>query len=269
MTVPSDHPPPYPPDPLSPEELAFLKDLEDAYDNPEIYGQDVPQRFNVRIISYLLTGNPTLIHAEINGDIMPDNLVEVALYLISLDPNLERTLEKYGDTDFAEFARNFEQDPLFPKWRDAQWKFFLRHFPKFLASAHHIAVMSSFIATLLAAHREEPDEELSATETLARETLEREIALLEKTIKSIVGTRSSGRPKKYATGELPEIVTRVLKIARSMMGEATGKDAVPGLKAVALELDTNEDALGKRLRDAGHPWTGLRTFLENLPAESN
>src|SRR5260370_23026105 len=103
--------------------------------------------------------------------------------------------------------------------------------------------MSSVMATGLSFWRRERDEQLSEMENLTRCTLEGQIAKLEKMIKEIVETRSSGRPPKIETGPLPEIVKRVLLTARRMMGHAPGKHAVPPLKGDANNLDTNAPAL--------------------------
>ncbi len=259
----------YPPDTRSPEEIAFFEDLKAAYDNPDIYGvPGVPQLFVVRIISYLLPGNPTLISAVVDGDTMPDNLVEVVFLLMSQDPNFPETLKKHGNADFAEFIKEAKAEPNFPEWRNALWKFYLRHFPKFLASASHIAVMSSLTAALLATAREEPDDDLSKMETQVREGLEKEIRSLARTIKQLVGTRSSGRPKKIvSTRGLPKIVNQVIGSAGSMMGDRRGEDAVPGLKEIAVALNfPSSEALGKQLKRANYPWLlSIKPYLAALP----
>src|SRR5260370_7656404 len=107
--------------------------------------------------------------------------------------------------------------------------------------------MSSVMATGLSFWRRERDEQLSEMENLTRSTLEGQIAKLEKMIKEIVETRSSGRPPNIETGPLPEIVKRVLLTARGRMGHARGKDAVPALKGVANNLDTNPPPLAMAL----------------------
>src|SRR5258707_682988 len=262
-----DDPVLYPPDTRSPDELALLEDLK-AYDNPEIFWDaSLPQIYKLRIYSPHLPGNRTVIAAEIDGDILRDALSEVIFGLMSRAPGLPKTLERHGNKDIGEFRRDAMQEPDYPEMKQAQWKFFLRHFPKLFLSLYEIAVMSSVMATGLSFWRREPDEQLSEMENLTRSTLEGQIAKLEKMIKEIVETRSSGRPPKIETEPLPEIVKRVLLTARGMMCHARGKDAVPALKGVANNLDTNAPALGMALSRCGHPWTRIKTFLEDLPNE--
>jgi hypothetical protein len=252
---------------LSPDEIVFLQDLRNSYDNPEIYEDPtLPQVFKLRILNQLLPGAPAIIRLELDGDVLPDALVEGMFGMMSLDPGLSGTLQKFGDKDFEEFRQGFESEEpeKFAQLRQAQSRFFVRHFPRLLLNLYGIGVMSSFLATLLAIWREEPDDELSEVETIARRALENQISHFERIIKEMVGTRASGRPKKIESDSVPKIVKRVLDIANGIMGDARGKDAVPGLKTIADAIGLSEGALGVQLRRVGYPWTMIRTHLESL-----
>jgi hypothetical protein len=108
------------------------------------------------------------------------------------------------------------------------------------------------------------DVEKQEIESYVKKQIDGMTRLLKNDIKRMVGTRSTDRPRKIETTALPDIVQRVLDTADEMMGDARGKDAVPGLKTIADALDLSEDALGVQLRRAKLPWTKIRTFLENL-----
>lgn len=258
-------------EPTDPEELAFLEDLK-AYDNPEIYGDpNQSQVFKYRIVNYLLPNNPSIIRAEIDGDLLPDALVEGMFGLMSVDPpELAKMLAKTGDASFEEFRSGLELDEpeKFKELQDIQYKFFIRYFPRLLLHLYGLGVTTAFAAALLTLWRNEPDEELNTIEIEARKLLESQIKNFERTIKSIVGTRSSGRPKKIlSTRGLPEIVNQVINTARSMMGDRRGEDAVPGLKEIAVALNfSSPEALGKQLKRAYYPWLlSIKPFLSALP----
>ena len=249
------------------DEQALWEDLKAAYTNPEIYyNPNEPQIFIMPIRSLFLSGNPTLIYAEINGAVFPTHFVELMKDLITRSPHLDDELRQYGET-LEQHLDAFMSDPNLSEFRDEMWRFFLRHFPKFMMSAFGIAALSAMMRTALMMWRREPDSQLNEMEKIASETLKTHMAAFEKLTKQVVETRSTtGRPKNvYGTGELPEIVRTVVQTAIDIMGDARGKEVVPGLKAVAMRLGTNEGALSRRLRLAGHPWTGIRTWLENLP----
>lgn len=260
----------YPPDLPSPEEVALRKDLS-AYDNGDVYfDPSQPQIFTLNYRSFLLPDKPSLLYAELNGELLPDHLLDATWDTISRDPHFQERLREHGCKDLAEYRRAFETEEaaMAPRFKTDQWEFFLRHFPKLFEAVFNMAVFSAFMGMGLSLWREQPDEQLKEFEKTVRETLEIKMTAFEKMVKGLVGTRSVGRPKNiYAERELPEIVRTVLRIAHEIMGDARGKDAVPGLKAIALQLNTNEGALGRRLRLAGHPWTGIRTYLENIPAD--
>ncbi len=257
-------------DSLPPEEQAFWDDLKAGYTNPEIYDDSTqPQIFVLPIRSLFFADKPMLIYSEINGDVFPAHFIELLKHLMTQNPNLDKVLTEYGET-LDEHIAGFMDDPNRPEFQSETWKFFLRHFPKFLISAFNIAVISAVMRATLVMWRREPDSQLNEMEKLAKDSLEVQMVALEKMVKQLVGTRSTtGRPKTiYGEGELPEIVRSVARTAYDLMGAARGKDAAPGLKAVALKLRTNEGALSRRLRLAGHPWTGIKKWLENISPDS-
>ncbi len=258
-----------PPDTRSPEEQAFWEDLKNAYTNPDIF-HDPTQRqvFILPIRSLFLSDNPMLIYSEINGEVFPAHFVEMVKNLTLQNPHLDDELRKYGET-LEQYLDGLVNDPEMAEFIDGTWKFLLRHFPRFLMSAFYIAALSAVTHNTLVKWRQQPDSQLNKMEKTASDILKTQLAAFEKMVKQLVETRSAvGRPKiVYGEGELPEIVRNVLKAAYELMGEARGKDAAPGLKAVAIKLGTNEGALSRRLRLAGHPWTGIRTWLENRPSD--
>ncbi len=260
----------YPPDTRSPEEIALRKDLS-VYDNGDIYfNPSQPQLFKLGYTSFLLPDNPRLFNADLNGDLLPEHLVNLAWNYISRDPNFAERLKEHNCKDLAEYRRAFEteESDIAARFKTDQWKFFLRSFPKLLVALFTMTAFSSFMAMGLSLWRERPDAQLNEFEKTVRTTLENQFIAFEKLVKELVGMRASGRPKNiYAEGDLPEIVRTVLRTAFDLMGNERGKDAVPGLKAIAIKLDTNEGALGRRLRLAGHSWTRLRTWLENVPPD--
>ena len=253
---------------LSADELAFRQAIYEDYDNPEIYGDPtVPQILKLHIFQQLLPTKPTIISVELNADDLPDALVEGMFSLMSYEPELPARLARAGAQDFAQFRREFESEEpeKFAELRQGQSRFFIRHFPRLMLSLYGIGVVSSHLASVLSMWREEPDAELNNVEALARDTLEKQIKQFEKIIKEIVGTRSSGRPRKIADSSFPAVVNQVIEIAQEMMGDDTGEDAVPGLKEIAakLEKDLSEGALGKRLKRAGFSWTVVKSYLAN------
>jgi hypothetical protein len=266
----SDDPVLYPPDAHSPDELAFLQEIRKAYDNWEIYGTDQAQVYKLRVWTYLLPGNPTMIRAELDGDILREILIKVVFKALADNPNLSEVLDKVGVMNLAEFRAKLEAEMDVPQFRDAQWKFFLRYFPPFLVGTYDIVVLCAFLATMLSTVRAAPDKDLDRIETLAREVLEAQVKELERGVKALVKTRSSGRPKVIEEA-FPPIVGRVINIGRAIMGDATGEDAVPGLKQIAMAIDPDltEDALGKRLKRVGYSWTNIKSHLAHPELRSD
>lgn len=249
-----DDPALHPPE-TSAEELAFFEDLK-LYDNWHDYGTTATQIFTTRVWSALLADAPMLVEAKVNGEVMAGQLVETILSLNPADP---------------EYRESFTSDPAFRRIKVDTWKFFLQHFPKFLGHAYNMAALSAILAVSLKIWREEPDAELNEFEVVARKRLKAELEKFEKDMKVIIGTRSSGRPPKFESDRLPKIVNDVLDIGETLMGEARGIDAVPGLKQIALYIDgePTEEALGKRLKRAKYPWTRLKNYLANRPAPAD
>lgn len=248
----------------SPEYQAFLDDLK-AYDNPEVF-QDasLPQYYKLRIVNKTLSGLPTIFDIEVNGEVLPYALREAFFSLLKLDPDAERRMrEDYGDKDLSETRSRMDTDEEYLEAEDGMRRFFVRNFPKLMLRLYEIIMMMSVLSSLRQI-LDQPDE-ISAREKTSRTVLKGMLRALEKDIKQMLEARSSGRPKKYGTGRLPEIVKRVIYTARGMMGDATGKDAVPVLKGVAFNLDLTENALRKQLVRAGHPWAGIRDWLASQP----
>jgi|GEM_PF-3195820 len=269
-----DDPVLYPPDTRSPDEIAFHEDLK-AYDNPEIYGDpNADQFYYFRVINSFLPQYPALVYAQLDNNILADFLMDILYVLTSHDPGFTERLKEDGLANLEEYKRRFEEDEpeQFAALKETSARFFLRHFPKFVIAAYNLTVLSAVTSSGLALWRQEPDEGLSEYETTTRKALEKEIAALRRMIKKTVGTRSSGRPKKIVTTRgLPEIVNQVINTARSIMGDARGEEAVPGLKEIAIALNfPTPEALGKQLKRAYYPWLlSIKPYLVALPPPDN
>jgi hypothetical protein len=239
---------------------SFLSDLKTAYDNADVYGDpNQPNILRLQIRDSL----STIIRVEIDADKLTDAIIERMVKAFSVSPDRAEILEQHGADNVKEFRRAYEEaNPLrAEQWKIDHQRFFLRHFPRILQMAYEISITSSIMGTGLARWRQDPDSGLNEMEEVARAALEKHITDLEKLIKAIVETRTSGRPKKIEMRSMPEIVDRAYMTARRMMGGKTGEDAIPGLKQVAEALNISEAALGQQLRRAGHSWTKLKKAL--------
>ena len=141
----------------SPEEQALRADIL-QYDNPEaFYDSTIPPLYKLSIVSYLLPDNPSVIRAEIDGNLLPSALIEQFFWTMSQDPREFSPSE--GVRNFAEFRLKVESEPDFESIVDSAWQFFIRYFPKLLVSTFSIAVLSACTAAVLAHARRQPDED--------------------------------------------------------------------------------------------------------------
>ncbi len=253
--------------PLSPEEQALLDDLK-QYDNPEVFeDSSLPQIYKFRVITKARPDLPAILRMEIDGDALPDILLEATLRLMRLDSRVEKEgLETiYGAPTWEEVRAKMLSDKEYLEGELEMRRFFLRNFPKLLVTIYNIAMdMSLFypIKQVL----DEPTERRQY-ESYLKKGLSKALHNLERDIKRMLKTRSKGRPAKYeyAGDGAPELARKVWTIAREKMGEARGIEAVPGLKEIAIELGMSEGALGKQLTRVKWTWTRIKNDLANLP----
>lgn len=237
---------------LTPEEQALVDDLN-VYENPEVFSDStLPQIYKLYIRTLRLPDVPFILDIEVNGKDLSAALREGMLGMMQLDPNFD------GNID--EIRAEMLADPDYAQADLVARRFFVRHLPKLMVHIYNILVATSLLS-VTGPLLEEP----TAREQLFRLALKGMLREMEKTIKLMLETRSSGRPKKVLTETFPEIVIRVLDVASEMMGSARGRDAVPGLKQIADRLGLKVNALGKQLVRAGYPWRDIRTHLENRP----
>ncbi|HEX8176653.1 MAG TPA: hypothetical protein VF543_16295 [Pyrinomonadaceae bacterium] len=253
------------PNPPSSEEKAFLEDVRQYYDNPQVFeNPNLPQYYTFRIFAPLLPGAPTIIDVGLNGVDLPDVLREAMLAALRLSPEIEQVIiESFNSSNWEEARAALVVDKDFLDIEQDMRRFFIRHFPKLMLKLYETAIAMCVITPIGQALSSDPKGR-DVRERIFRRVLKDALGNLEKEIKTILETRTKGRPKKLEPKEgLPEIVHNVLNIAEEMMGEARGKEAVPGLKEIANKLGLTENALGKQLGRAGYSWTALRTYLEN------
>ena len=252
------------PNPPSPEYQVFLDDLK-QYDNPEVFEDPtLPQHYKLRVITKNLPEHPTILDIEVDGEALFRALRETMFKILQLNPNLEETIRQFhGDIGWDEARTKLLADEEYLESEQEMFWFFVRYLPKFMVNTYNIAAMVSAMSTL-GRLLDEP-EEINEREKIYRTILNDLIRGFKKDIKQMLATRSSGRPKKYGTGKMPEIVRRVVFTARGMMGEERGKDAVPVLKGIAFNLDLTENALRKQLVRAGYPWADIRDWLAQQP----
>jgi hypothetical protein len=252
------------PNTSSPEYQALLDDLK-AYDNSEVFHDNsLPQLYKLRITTALLPDLPTLLNIEVDGNALVRALRENMFALMQRSPgSLERMQNVLGNMGWEEIRSGLIADEDYLKSEGDMFWFFVRNLPKLVVHTYNIAAFTSAVATIGRLYSK--PEEIEVREKAFRAALKELLYLLEKDLKQMLETRPSGRPKKYGTGTLPDIVKRVVLKALEMMGDARGKDAVPVLKAVAFNLDLTENALRKQLVRAGHPWAGIRDWLANQP----
>lgn len=228
-----------------------------VYGNAEILFED-PLSEPLRLTIYDKARKAAVLRIEIDlGELYP-----------ALDGFMFRTVRNVAadmsEEEFAQYREEIKGDPAYVQIAEEILVFWVRHFPKLVLRLYDILANSAVAAASINKWRQEPDEDLSGAETKVRETIEKMIAGMEKDIKAYIDTRQPGRPAKVETGPVPEFVFNVLRCARSIMGDQRGLDAVPRLKTIAVELGTNEAALGTRLRAAGHPWTRLKVYLSQI-----
>jgi hypothetical protein len=235
---------------LTPEEQALADDLN-LYANPEVFSDStLPQIYKLYIRTLRLPETSFILDIEVNGEDLPAALREGMLGLMHLDPNFHGNINEVRAEMLA--------DPEYAEADLAARRFFVRHLPKLMVHIYNILVATT-VLSVTAPLWDEPTEK----EKLFRFALKGMLRELEKDIKKMLQTRSSGRPKRVET--FPEIVIRVLDVANEMIHLAEGRNVVPGLKQIADRLGFNVNALGKQLVRAGYPWKDIRTHLENRP----
>lgn len=243
---------------------ALWEDLK-AYDNPEVfYDSGLPQLYLLNIIEQaFLPDRLSILKIEVDGKNLNRALHEAIFRFIGFTEQARQELIKeYETQDWQHVKLAIMQDPDFVNMQSDIYWFFVRNFPKLSVHLYNMAALMSVLSGLSQIFDEKQmrDEKERTLRTLLRASLRE----LEREIKKMLGTRSSGRPTKIERGPVPEIVQQVLDIAQAVMGDKRGKDAVPGLKGIASVLKTSEEALGQRLRRAGFPWISIRTHLEKL-----
>jgi hypothetical protein len=236
-------------------EDALSRDLQ-AYDNPEVFKDaTLPQTYRLKIRSGHVPDVPYILKIEIDGNSLPEVIHETMVWVMKQDPSFDGDIEALrteivNDDDYWNSVYSIRQ-------------FFVRHLPKLLIHAYNIAITTATfyeVGNLLDRRAER--------ERLIKTILKELLRTLERDVKQMLATRSSGRPS-VSEDRLPEIVKLVLRTAREIMGDAKGKDAVPVLKTIADRLDLTENALRKKLVRAHHPWAGIKHFLENQPETEN
>jgi hypothetical protein len=239
-------------------------DAHDSSEYPEVFSDaSLPQLYKLRIVNLLLPEAPVL-RIEVDGQALINSLRESMFRVMRNVPDSEEIMrEAYGAIDWDDLRADMTADKDYLESEQGMFWFFVRHFPKLMVNIYNITALMSVISAIGRLLDDPAEKELK--EKAVRETLKLMLRLLGNDIKQMLETRPSGRPKKYGTGRLPEIVRRVLLTAWGMMGESRGKDAVPVLKGVALNLYLSENALRKQLVRAGHPWAGIRDWLAKQP----
>jgi len=240
------------------------EDLQ-AYDNPEVfYDSNLPQLYLLNIIEKaFLPDRLPILKIEVDGKNLNRGLFEGTFRFMGFTQQArDELMEQYEEQDWQHVKLAIMEDPDFVKMQSDIYWFFVRNFPKLTVHLYNIAALMSVLSGLSQIFDEQQmrDEK----EQTLRKLLRVSLTELERDIKKMLRTRSSGRPTKIERGPLPEIVQQVLDIAQAGMGDKRGKDAVPGLKGIANVLDISEDALGQRLRRAGFSWTIIRSHLEKL-----
>ena len=245
---------------------ALRADLK-AYDNPEVFEDNkLPQVYKLRVVNTLLPNAPTVINIELHGDVLFSALRESTFAMFRHNPETERQmLEAYGAEDWSKVRAEILADEEFQGTELAMLRFFVRNFPKLMVSLYNITNLVSVFSAL--GNLFTSPAERNQREQLFRTLLKNMLRLLEKDIKQMLETRSSGRPVKVEKGPVPEILRRVCLAGFGLMSGRKGKDAVPALKGVALALDMSEAALRKQLTRAGYPWRLVKIHLETFDLE--
>ncbi|HKG58891.1 MAG TPA: hypothetical protein VKB05_03855 [Pyrinomonadaceae bacterium] len=223
-----------------------------AYDNPEVFRDaTLPQVYKLRICSLHAPDISHILKIEVEGDSLSEVIQKTLIWVIKQDPSFD------GDPETLQAELTSEAD----YWESelSIRRFFLRHLPKLLLHAYDIAITTAVLYEIgnLMDRRAE-------REKLIKQTLVNLLRGLERDVKKMLATRSSGRPST-AEDRMPDIVHNVLNIVQEIMGNRRGKDAVPVLKTVAHRLNLTETALRKKLVRAGHPWAGIKSYFENRP----
>jgi hypothetical protein len=242
--------------PPSPEYQEFLDDLN-QYSNPEVFKDaSLPQIYKLQIINQSLPDIPAILDIEVNGEALPTILLEyVALMVKNNKDNAAK--------DLSEVRAELLADEEYLEAEQEMRRFFVRHLPKLIVRIYDISLLMAIFAS--AKQSASQSSMRNEFEQMIKQMLNAHTQILKREIKRMVGIRSRGRPKRLETDDLPEIINRVIDIACEIMGDARGKDAVPGLKSIAAKLGLTENALGKQLIRAGFSWTTIRDYIADLP----
>lgn len=200
-----------------------------------------------------------MIYLEIDGKIL--HLAIRELFIKAMEDHAYMTNPDYTREIALRQRVATLEDPAYLKAEKDMLYFFVRNFPKAVVRTYDII---SWMSILYGSRAELSPAERQGVEASIKRQVMLWVRLLHNDIKRMFKTRSSGRPRQVETGPVPEIVNTVVNLAKQLMGERRGRDAVPALKTIADQLGTSEDALGQRLRRKGYPWTTIRSDLENL-----
>lgn len=232
------------------EALALLQDLE-AYANPQAYADpNEPHVYRLNIPGKPYDEKAAVLRIELDGAQLKSSLralMSVAMNHLSLS---EEDRKKYLASEPYQQSEN------------DMYVFFLRHFPKlitdFFITISQIALVSPGSVGSMTFSGDARKE----FERNQKNLLEVNLGRLRKKIKQMLETNPRGRPKKIIDPNVaPPFVNEVVLIARELMGGKTGKDALPALKTIADKVILTENALGKRLREAGYSWTQIKESL--------
>lgn len=251
-------------DALNDEIQALYKELAKYYDNPDsFFDPNVPFVHTMRVVRAEMPDRPDVLRIETEGRQLLLHLREQFLSMMKHTAE-GQLIEDYQVSDWNEAREAIIADNEYLEMERQMYWIFARNMPNLLIKLYNILLLMSVISAVKKSLDEPARRE---SEPIVKKEITTAVRGLRNEIARMLETRSPGRPTKLPTGPLPDVVVEVLDIPRDIMGDARGNGAAPGLDAIALKLDTNADALGLRLRRAGHSWTKLRTFLENRPAD--
>lgn len=268
--MPDTDPPPTDEASSSPEEdftveereyLTALRNDLSVYDNVEVFYAKSPEfRPRFRIQSRHLASDPDILRVEIEAQNLFLALREAACENARRGEEIREGVP-HDEASWDNERQNLLADPEYQKAEQDMFFFFARHFPQLVVLVYDMAVQSSIV---YGARKSMTEAERNEVEERVQKTIDGLVRNLKSEVKRMVGTRSSGRPRKIEADSIPDDVIQVFEKAKELMGDKRGKDAVPGLKTIAAALGLSEAALGRRLTRCNYQWTTIRAYLESL-----
>lgn len=248
------------PDDHAQDELAFLRDIE-AYENSELLKDLLPKAYKLLLPSPRDPDVPNILSIEIDGATLPVFLHKaMSDFGHVAEPNFFDSLqEALKPSDEAALKLWLASGQNYLDLDFQMRRFLLRNLPNLMNRLLNIVTLMSVVFAIGQLFEAK---ERTVREKLYREVLTKLMGELEREIKVMLATRSSGRPPVLKEPGAPAIVWRVIKAAQDLMDK---QKSVLGLKAVALVLKTSENTLAKKLSRTGHSWTSIRLRLRALP----